>query len=78
MKPLVLSIGRRHRIRVASLQEASETYTRLRDASEEGASTWPEGRVGKYFISYNGRVWARPSREWQIGDNPVYDPLSPK
>jgi hypothetical protein len=75
-EPLTLVIGRRHRVLVHSLQQASEVYCKLRDESDEGSRTWPEGRVGKHFISYNGKVWSKPSRLWQSGDEPVYDPYS--
>lgn len=52
-----LHIGRRASFEVADLREASIVYQRERDASGEGASTFPCGRVGKYTVSYNGRVW---------------------
>lgn len=55
-KVLKLRIGHRA-YDVASLEEASRVYQRLRDDSGEGQSTWPQGRVGKFTISYNGRVW---------------------
>lgn len=51
-----LKIGRRTHD-VASIEEASRLYQRLRDESGEGASTWPEGRVGEFRITYNGRIW---------------------
>lgn len=54
--PLTLRIGRRT-FKVWDLADASRTYQRERDASGEGQSTWPVGRIGKYLISYNGRVW---------------------
>ena len=55
---LVLKIGRRFLVEVKTLEEASLKYQELRDLSEEGASTFPQGRVtGGYRISYNGRVW---------------------
>lgn len=56
-----LTIGRRLTQEVGSVEEASRIYCRLRDASGEGYSTFPEGRIrdGKkaYRVSYNGRVW---------------------
>jgi hypothetical protein len=54
--PQTLEIGDL-RFTVSSLQEAQTVYARERDASGEGASTWPRGRVGSYEISYNGRAW---------------------
>ena len=56
-----LTIGRRLKKDVESLEEASRIYGELRDQSGEGASTFPDGRIrdGKttYRISYNGKVW---------------------
>jgi hypothetical protein len=55
---LVLKIGVRFTGEVETLEEASLKYQELRDQSEEGASSFPNGRVtGGYLISYNGRVW---------------------
>jgi hypothetical protein len=65
---LVLRIGRRLTQPVASLSEAINIYNDLRDQSGEGGSTFPTGSVGRYKISYNGRLWD--------GDNPV-DPIDP-
>ena len=52
-----LKIGKRHTIAVTTLADAQNHYCRLRDESGEGASTFPDGSVGKFRISYNGRVW---------------------
>lgn len=54
---MTLVIGNRHRSQHATLHEAVETYSRLRDESGEGTSTWPDGKVGHLRISYNSRVW---------------------
>ena len=52
-----LRIGKR-KFTVASFAEAQQVYCRERDASGEGASTFPRGKVnGSYDISYNGRLW---------------------
>ena len=57
---LVLKIGRRFTVEVATLEEASLKYQELRDQSDEGARTFPNGTVtGGYLISYNGRVWKK-------------------
>lgn len=37
--------------------EASSLYCAKRDASGQGASTFPEGKWKDHRISYNGRVW---------------------
>jgi hypothetical protein len=68
-----LIIGRRHSIDVASLEEASRVYCELRDESGEGGSTFPEGKVGKHRISYNGKVWLGA---WTAGEEPVYNPYA--
>lgn len=72
-----LRIGRRHTIKVLSLEDASMQYSAARDASGEGGSTFPEGRLTlggrKYRVSYNGKVW-EGSRPWQSGDVPVFSP----
>ena len=68
-----LTIGRRHSIEVASLEEASRIYCELCDEAGEGYRTWPEGRVGKHRISYNGKVWLGA---WTPGAEPVYDPCA--
>lgn len=68
----------RHHIRmVHSLKEASEAYVTLRDESDEGMRTWPQGdvlldgiTVGR--ISYNGRVWE--PEVWHPDSKLLYDP----
>lgn len=68
---MILRIGRRYSIAVADLAEASRAYQAARNASGEGASTFPTGRLdvgrwnGKrtvYHVSYNGRIWTPPTR----------------
>lgn len=58
---LHLRIGDRFDGGVPDLATAQSIYVELRDASGEGASTFPSGHVcgdGKTWrISYNGRVW---------------------
>jgi hypothetical protein len=72
MSTLTLTIGRRYTLAVASLDEASAMYGRLRDESGEGGSTWPIGRLSDgHYISYNGRVWFGDPRAWNPGDVPV-------
>jgi len=38
--------------------EASAKYSKARDDSGEGASTFPVGVWGDLRISYNGKIWA--------------------
>jgi hypothetical protein len=59
-----LTIGRRFKGIVNSFEDASKIYSDLRDESEEGASTWPWGKIkhGSKLVaevSYNGRVWEK-------------------
>jgi hypothetical protein len=68
-----LTIGKRFSAQVASLEEASRIYCKQRDLSGEGASTFPEGKVDKYRISYNGKVWIG---KWQAGMAPVFNPYA--
>jgi hypothetical protein len=62
---------------VADFAEASRIYSQMRDESDEGASTWPDGFVNDYGfnvarISYNGKVWR--SLEYQPNEQPLFDP----
>lgn len=64
---------------VDSFEEASRVFSELRDASGEGASTWPDGFVNDYGLnvarlSYNGKVW-EPG-DWKPGDRPLFDPYA--
>lgn len=68
-----LTIGRRFMAEVPSIEEASRIYCEQRDLSDEGASTFPEGKVGNYRISYNGKVW---DGKWQTGMVPVFNPYA--
>jgi len=71
---MILTIGRRHKVEVATLREASQVFSRLRDQSGEGSSTWPDGTVkgrdGTFHISYNGRIWEGP----KANRTPITDP----
>jgi len=54
---MVLHIGKQ-KFTVHSFEEAQRVFEGARDASGEGASSWPDGRIGhRYRISYNGRLW---------------------
>lgn len=60
---MTLHIGSRERVRVNSLDHASEVYSERRDASGEGASTFPRGKIVQAgmviaTVSYNGRLWS--------------------
>ncbi len=69
---MILTIGNRATLKVASFNEASRLYARYRDAS-----LFPDGRIldGTRIIarvSYNGKVWPpAPCREDQ---EPLFDP----
>ena len=42
---MILKIGNRASLKVASFEEASRLYAQFRDASLEGASTFPDGDI---------------------------------
>lgn len=74
---ITLKIGNRGTFEVASLRDASERYSSVRDASLEGASTFPNGTLyedGKRFayVSYNGKVWKGSG--YRPGATPLYSP----
>jgi hypothetical protein len=76
---MILKIGSRVSLAVASFEEASRVYAQYRDASLEGASTFPNGLIldGNRVIarvSYNARVW--PPTPWTHGQTPLFDPHS--
>lgn len=66
---------------VTGFADASAMYTLQCDQSGEGASTFPDGTIEQggetiAHVSYNGKVWARPSREWVPGTQPLHDPYA--
>lgn len=68
-------------ISAPTIAAASAAYSAARDASGEGASTWPMGQLSGpngdvLFVSYNGRVWIGDpaSRDWKPGETPVFCP----
>lgn len=74
-----LTIGKCKPVTVADLAEASRLWGEYRDGRDLGSSASPavtvtddQGRV--LHVSYNGRVWANPSRDYQPGDKPIYCP----
>ena len=74
---MTLTIGRRLRTSVATFEEASQIYSKLRDERGEGGSTFPTGRLTsgktKYFVSYNGRIWSGDPRGPHNQHTLVYD-----
>ena len=72
-----LKIGRRHKVRVLSIEDASCQYAQLRDESGEGGSTFPAGVLtidGKRLhVSYNAKVWADKDASTR-GDKPLFNP----
>jgi hypothetical protein len=77
MNSMTLSIGRRFRATVQSFEAASKLYAEKRNASGEGGSTWPEGRIiqnDKLIarVSYNSRIW--PAEEWTTEQKPLFVP----
>jgi hypothetical protein len=78
-KPMILKIGSRASFNVTSFEEASRLYAQYRDASLEGASTFPDGAIldGARLIarvSYNAKVW--PPTKWSPGQAPLFNPYS--
>jgi hypothetical protein len=76
---MILKIGNRASIQVASFQQASQVYAQYRDASLEGASTFPDGAIldGTRTIariSYNAKVW--PPAKWIPARAPLFNPYS--
>ena len=71
----------RARFDAPTLERASEEYSRLRDASGEGGSTWPLGYVYPAtgsdvdvplaYISYNGKVWSDDPASWDWRNPPA-------
>jgi hypothetical protein len=76
---MILKIGSRLSIHVASLEEASRIYAQYRDASFEGASTFPDGIIldgtrTVARVSYNAKVW--PPGKWHDGQAPLFNPFA--
>lgn len=59
----------------ATFAEASAAFCKRRDASGEGASTFPNGRLlPGHFISYNGKVWKLKQTGFDL--DAVYSPYA--
>jgi hypothetical protein len=76
---MILKIGNRAAIKVSSFEEAARVYAQYRDASLEGASTFPDGVIvdGTRTIarvSYNAKVW--PPTKWSPGQTPLFNPYA--
>ena len=73
-----LRIGRRISVDVRDFAQASALYCNARDASGEGASTFPVGLLPGHYVSYNGKVWAGEPSDWVPGREPVFNPYAEK
>ena len=76
---MILKIGNRASLKVTSFEQASRLYAQCRDASFEGASTFPDGAIldgtrTVARVSYNAKVW--PPAKWREGQTPLFDPSS--
>jgi hypothetical protein len=76
---MILKIGNRASIEVSSFEDASRLYAQYRDASLEGASTFPDGIILDRTrivarVSYNAKVWL-PSK-WSAGQTLLFNPYS--
>lgn len=60
------------KIEAATAAEASAIYCAKRDASGQGASTFPNGEWNGHRISYNGRVW-ETGKKWPDA-KAIYNP----
>ena len=76
---LQLKIGNKS-FTISSFSDASSVYSRMRDKSGQGASSFPKGelfqngkRVG--YISYNGRIWDESGNEIRMKMAAGTDPL---
>jgi hypothetical protein len=73
---------RKRRYPVASLEDASQKFSQVRDASGKGASETPTPLIvddaGKVvgYIAYNGRVFPGRPQDWKSGVKPLYEPTS--
>ncbi len=62
-----------------TLADASKLFSEVRDITGRGASQMPlptismNGETAGHF-SYNGKIWAQPSRDWRPGMTPIFDP----
>jgi hypothetical protein len=79
VNPVILKIGNRASVNVSSFEEASRIYTQYRDASLEGASTFPDGIILDRTrtvarVSYNGKVW--PPTKWSRRQVPLFNPFA--
>jgi hypothetical protein len=77
--PMILKIGDRASFEVSTFEEASQIYAQIRDASLEGASTFPDGIIldgtrTVARVSYNAKVW--PPAKWSEGHMPLFNPYS--
>jgi hypothetical protein len=77
--PMILKIGSRASFEVSSFEEASRVYAHYRDASLEGASTFPDGVIldgtrAVARVSYNAKVW--PPASWSPGQIPLFNPYA--
>ena len=76
---MILKIGNRASLQVSSIEEASRIYAQYRDASFEGAGTFPDGTIrhgGRTIarVSYNAKVW--PPGKWREGQTPLFNPYA--
>jgi hypothetical protein len=76
---MLLTIGKRFKAEVESLQQASLIYRQQRDLSGEGGSTFPNGKLtGGLTVSYNGRIWKGQNAKKNILGELLYCPRAEK
>ena len=68
---------------VATLEQASRAYQEVRDEKmadgEMRGADFPvgvlqSGRFGKFYVSFNGKIWASHPKHWKAGDEPAFSP----
>lgn len=79
-EPLVAVVGNRYHA-VNSWRDVSIAYRRTIEALDLGSSRAPGCEILDSFgtvvahVSYNGRVWLGPRRDWTPDTQRLYEPL---
>lgn len=76
---LTVKIAGRRELSATDYADASAQYAALRDISNEGGRTWPNGMIfeegakkASAYISYNAKVW--PGAKYDAKAVPLFDP----
>lgn len=69
-------------VEVDGFEEASRVCLDYIDQHDLGGGNWSGGKIvdedGVFVgqVSYNGKVWGKPSKNWTPDDEPIYAPGS--